>query len=217
LDSILIKSRFFEYVQDSLDQAINGNNSTIFTYGQTGSGKTYTMFGLDWTKKEKYEGFSISTIKNSNNQKEDVFYYNDIMINPFSEENEIIPKTINHVITEIENRNIDTNIYSIYISYIQIYNERIYDLLHETLEIERAHHIREDKYLGIIIDNINEIKVENIYECINLLRKGERNRVKRQTLKNDLSSRSHSIFQIIIIKEDMNLKGMFKKIKNKFM
>lgn len=35
----------FNYVQNSVDNVIQGFNCTIFAYGQTGSGKTYTMFG----------------------------------------------------------------------------------------------------------------------------------------------------------------------------
>ncbi len=35
----------FLQVQASIQDVLNGFNSTIFAYGQTGSGKSFTMFG----------------------------------------------------------------------------------------------------------------------------------------------------------------------------
>ena len=84
---------------------------------------------------------------------------------------------------------------------MQIYNEKIYDLLTERVNDDKNYSIREDKYLGIFVDGLSEHLVENIYECVSLLRKGERNRKKRQTIKNDVSSRSHTVFQVLIIEE----------------
>jgi len=43
------QKEIFNFVNDQLDDVLDGVNSTILTYGQTGSGKTYTMFGSDWT------------------------------------------------------------------------------------------------------------------------------------------------------------------------
>ncbi len=48
----------FKFVRNSVEDVLNGINSTIFTYGQTGSGKTYTMFGSDWTLNEESEVYS---------------------------------------------------------------------------------------------------------------------------------------------------------------
>ena len=42
------QGELFEFVKDSINDVLDGYNSTIFAYGQTGSGKTYTMFGPHW-------------------------------------------------------------------------------------------------------------------------------------------------------------------------
>ena len=98
----------------------NGVNCTIMAYGQTGSGKTYTIFGKEWT----------SDIVNSNSGSivKEKIYFN---INPESEYNGVIPRTIQSVFSYIERqkRIAIQDSYSVVCSYLQIYNERIYDLL----------------------------------------------------------------------------------------
>lgn len=42
------------------------------------------------------------------------------------------------------------------------------------------------------------MKVSTFEECINLMKKGERNRTVRQTSMNVKSSRSHTIFQFVV-------------------
>ncbi len=67
--------------------------------------------------------------------------------------------------------------------------------------------IREDSYSGIYINGLSEYICENIYDCYSLLNKGETNRKTRQTIMNDLSSRSHTIFQIIIESNQLSTTG----------
>ena len=47
---------------------------------------------------------------------------------------------------------------------------------------------------------------------MNILKRGEKYRKKRQTKKNQLSSRSHTIFQIIIESDKVKSKGKLKVI-----
>ncbi len=51
---------------------------------------------------------------------------------------------------------------------------------------------------GIYIEGLTEIEVESVEDCLELMNKGEKNRVVRETHMNVKSSRSHSIFQILI-------------------
>ena len=196
----------FEYMLEAVENVLKGTNSTIFTYGQTGTGKTFTMFGSDWTNADKFDSVSITKIKKEGQSKEEEeeYNYNDININPFSEENGIIPRAINHIFAEIEIRNIKKKMCTVYVTYMQIYNEKIYDLLSDKTSEDKNYAIREDKHLGIYVDGLSEHPVKNIYECITILRKGERTRKKRQTEKNDVSSRSHTVFQVLIIEESMD-------------
>jgi kinesin family protein 11 len=70
--------------------------------------------------------------------------------------------------------------------------------------------LREDKETGIYIEGVNELIVENVYDCMNLLKKGERLRKVSQTRKNEMSSRSHTIFMISICKDKIDSNGNLK-------
>ena len=100
-------------------------------------------------------------------------------------------------------------------SFLQIYNENIFDLLDEEQNIEKqvSLKIREDKLNGIYVEDLTEFLVENVYDCLNLMKRGERSRKRRQTQKNEFSSRSHVIFQIIVEYDKVNEKGILKVIK----
>jgi hypothetical protein len=96
----------FDYVKNDISQLFNGINCSLFTYGQTNSGKTFTMFGSEWTG-----GFKDGSV--------------DFTFNPFSQANGLVPRTITHIFSELQESKNST----VSCSYIQIYNEKIYDLL----------------------------------------------------------------------------------------
>lgn len=206
----------YKFVNFCTKEIIQGINCSLITYGQTGSGKTYTMFGKEWTNNDKTQ------IENTD---EFNFLNNHILIDPFDDSNGIIPRMINNILTEITDKNFD-----VFCSFIQIYNEKIYDLLDVSLMSEqkvqkdfrvagkndfttvnpinqRALPIREDKTRGIYIDGLTQNKVENLFDCINYLKIGENLRKKRQTNKNELSSRSHTIFMLDLFSRDQDENG----------
>lgn len=55
--------------------------------------------------------------------------------------------------------------------------------------------------------------VTNENDCLTLLKRGERNRIVRQTKMNISSSRSHTIFQFLLESETVDNKGMIKRSK----
>lgn len=80
------------------------------------------------------------------------------------------------------------------VSYIEIYNERINDLL-DTKKTDLK--VKEDYHGHIIIDCKEE--VANSPECIlRAMKKGDKNRRIGETNMNERSSRSHTIFRIFI-------------------
>ena len=91
------------------------------------------MFGSDWTKFDKLDGqpFSSGSPKNKKKDEKDLYY--DVTINPFSEENGIIPRSINHIFSELEIKNMDKPLFTVYVSFLQIYNEKILDLLYDVI------------------------------------------------------------------------------------
>jgi kinesin family protein 3/17 len=135
-----------------------------------------------------------------------------MIINPFSEENGIIPRSINYLFSELEIFNLKSKKYNVYINFLQIYSENIYDLLDEeqNLEKQTSLKIREDKINGIYVEDLSEFLVENVYDCLNLLKRGERTRRRRQSIKNDINSRSHTILQIIVEYDRVTEKGILK-------
>ena len=55
---------------------------------------------------------------------------NDFLLNPFSEDNGLIPRLINKLFIDLDVINKkDNKKYTVYCSYLQVYNEKIYDLL----------------------------------------------------------------------------------------
>ena len=216
----------FNFVKPCIDLIKQGINCTILAYGQTGSGKTYTMFGGEWAMNDK--SIDYDQRKNFNKDKYNFILNEELMIDPFSKTNGIIPNLIMSLFQTYAN---DTNII-ITCSYIQIYNERVYDLLvdeEETAEQkvnfdlrtgigksndrpikQKPLKIKYDKKNGVIIEGVNEIRTPNFYDIFELLRQGEINRKIRQTKRNEMSSRSHTIFIINIQNENLNVVSKIK-------
>jgi hypothetical protein len=93
-------------------------------------------------------------------------------------------------------------------SYLQIYNEIISDLL----KTDRTSlNIREDKKKGIFVEGLSEWAVRSPNEIYSLMQKGAMSRKTAWTNKNDVSSRSHAVF--IIIVEQMKTTESTKQIK----
>lgn len=72
---------------------------------------------------------------------------------------------------------------SVYCSFIQIYNEKLFDLLQDPKQ-KNPLNIREDKMQGIYVEGLAEYVVQNEYDCLTLLKRGERSRAVRQTKMN---------------------------------
>eukprot|EP01022_Parablepharisma_sp_SALTPOND_P019294 TRINITY_DN326_c0_g2_i1.p1 TRINITY_DN326_c0_g2~~TRINITY_DN326_c0_g2_i1.p1 ORF type:complete len:791 (+),score=81.13 TRINITY_DN326_c0_g2_i1:641-3013(+) len=80
-------------------------------------------------------------------------------------------------------------------SYLQIYNEVIFDLL----KADRANlQIREDKRKGVFVEGLSEWAVRSPSDIYSLMKKGEHSRATAATKLNDVSSRSHAVFIIVV-------------------
>ena len=219
----------FDFISPCIDQIKQGLNCTILAYGQTGSGKTYTMFGEEWAKSDK--NFDLEQRKNINKDDYNFILNEDLFIDPFSKTNGIIPNLIMSLFKTFDNYDSNDNNITITCSYIQIYNEKVYDLLAEEEETEEQKkdfvllsgkynnekpinqkplRIKYDKINGVIIEGVNEIRTPNFYDIFELLRQGEINRKIRQTKRNEMSSRSHTIFIINIQNEKLNTLSKIK-------
>ncbi|NWW55145.1 CENPE protein, partial [Pedionomus torquatus] len=107
----------------------------------------------------------------------------------------IIPKAIQHVfkvICEIPERE-----FLLRVSYMEIYNETITDLLCD-IRKKKPLGIREDVNRNTYVEDLIEEVVVAPEQVMEWIRKGEKNRHYGETKMNEHSSRSHTIFRMII-------------------
>ena len=124
----------------------------------------------------------------------------------------IIQRTIQDIFNFIETTSDENTKFIIRASFLQIYNENISDLLKSD---KKNLQIREDKKKGIYVDLLSEWAVRTPLDLYALLRRGSNNRCTSTTYMNDVSSRSHAVFQITVeqmSEDDLNLE---KKDNNK--
>ena len=109
----------------------------------------------------------------------------------------IIPRSISRLFNEISTK--PEYDFNIQISYLEIYNEIMFDLLPEDGKFlgERANiEFQEDNKGNVIVKGLTKHKVTNEEECFNLLFEGESNRTISEHKLNQGSSRSHCLFMI---------------------
>lgn len=104
----------------------------------------------------------------------------------------IMTQSISHLMEKID-ANKYVKDFSVKVSYLEIYNESIKDLL--TID-DKNLEIREDPIKGIVIAGITEIITVSVTEIMTVLKIGNKNRSKEATGVNDISSRSHAILQV---------------------
>eukprot|EP01105_Mastigella_eilhardi_P017245 TRINITY_DN3966_c0_g1_i1.p1 TRINITY_DN3966_c0_g1~~TRINITY_DN3966_c0_g1_i1.p1 ORF type:complete len:1352 (+),score=414.45 TRINITY_DN3966_c0_g1_i1:390-4058(+) len=80
-------------------------------------------------------------------------------------------------------------------SYLEIYLEKIRDLLDGKKDNLKVH---EDKTKGVYVDGQTEIYVSNMNEVMDVLKIGQSNRSIAETSMNQQSSRSHSVFLLVV-------------------
>ncbi|KFQ05529.1 Kinesin-like KIF20A, partial [Leptosomus discolor] len=93
---------------------------------------------------------------------------------------------------------------SVWISFCEIYNEYVYDLLHvlsaSKTQKRRVLRICEDQGGNSYIKDLKWINIQSTEEAFKILKIGNKNRSFACTRMNEQSSRSHSIFSIRLLK-----------------
>jgi hypothetical protein len=82
--------------------------------------------------------------------------------------------------------------YKIEFSYMEIYSEKVYDLLHTSTSLE----VRQHPVYGPYVEGLTQVLVENYQQLKQLIEKGNVQRTTASTLMNMKSSRSHAIATI---------------------
>ncbi|KAI4891029.1 hypothetical protein NFI96_013890, partial [Prochilodus magdalenae] len=83
------------------------------------------------------------------------------------------------------------------VSYMEIYNETVTDLLCESWK-RKPLEIREGNYKNVYVADLTEELVTSPEQALAWIRKGEKNRHYGKTKMNERSSRSHTIFRMIL-------------------
>ena len=99
-------------------------------------------------------------------------------------------------------------VYNIKITYIEVYNEILKDLLSDK---KTSIEIRTDPNKGVIIQGAECIKVNSETEAFKLINSGNKRRTEKQTERNKYSSRSHAVLQIYLeIQEQTNMTNNYQ-------
>ena len=107
----------------------------------------------------------------------------------------IIPRSMEDIFSFIQHQTNQNTTFMVRASYLQIYNEVISDLL----KVERTSlQIREDRKKGVFVEGLSEWAVRSPNEIYSLMQRGALSRATASTKMNDLSSRSHAVFLIIV-------------------
>lgn len=112
----------------------------------------------------------------------------------------ITPRLSSYLFEYIESNRSSNIEFVIKASIIEIYNEKIKDLVDLTkVNLQ----IREDKVKGIYIDSLSEHIVDSAPKVLELIKKGMSNRATNSTNMNAESSRSHCIVLLNIIQNNL--------------
>ncbi|VDM21676.1 unnamed protein product [Wuchereria bancrofti] len=174
---------YLDLVEPLVKNVLAGYNCTLFAYGQTSTGKTFTMEGEQISSAYEHAWNGDSSVG-------------------------IVPRALQHIFTELENQ--DAEEFSVRVSYVELYNEELYDLLGNA-ELGHARlRLFEDSVRkgSVIISGLEEVPVSDRLEVRELLKKGAE---KRRTAKRRDSllifSRSHTVFTITVVIRENTVSG----------
>ncbi|CAN9499362.1 unnamed protein product [Ophioblennius macclurei] len=246
----------FEHVAKPLvDDLVHGKNGLLFTYGVTGSGKTFTMTGspgqggllprsLNMIFKSigAYQAKRYVFKTDDKNGIEIQTEVDALLERQKREHNMPVPKTpssrqkldpeIADMIKPEEAYQADgvdeDSSYSIFVSYVEIYNNYIYDLLEETQEDAikpkwnggstpvrpntefippQSRILREDQNHNMYVAGCMEVEVKSAEEAFQVFWRGQKKRKVANTRLNRESSRSHSVFIIKLAQAPLDADG----------
>lgn len=145
------------------------SSQTILAYGHTSSGKTHTIFGQSSFAKF---GKPSPVLRSS-------------------ERDGVAQRLMDHLYSEP----VVKKLARVRLSFFQIYNEKIIDLLDMDNKADLA--VKLHPFEGVIIDGLSEYQVQSLDEALALMARGYSMRKVRDNSLNKHSSRSHTILQVV--------------------
>ncbi|KAJ3239412.1 Kinesin-like protein kif21b [Chytriomyces hyalinus] len=173
-------------VHPLIQKCLEGYNGCVFAYGQTASGKTHTMAGPG------------QRMYDSLNENATSLHADTGLISRVVHQLNSHVKQHRGKLDEASGNCID---FVIKVSYLEIYNETLIDLLvdkdkQESLKIRMEPGSTSGK--DLYVQNLSERYISNLQDYRRILEVGAINRTTGETNMNEASSRSHSILTITV-------------------
>ncbi|CAG8466351.1 21051_t:CDS:2 [Gigaspora margarita] len=186
---------------------VQGEKKQLFSYDY--------VFGPESTQEEVYtnaivrlvenflEGYNVTILaygQTSSGKTHTMGTADNSSISP--ETKGIIPRAMETLFSSMNSLQCKNQKFSIKVSFIEIYNEDLIDLLGEgDMESRSQVTIREDSKGNILWNGLQEIKVNGVEDVMSHLARGSMNRQVGATEMNSKSSRSHAIFSVIMAQQ----------------
>ncbi|XP_052323018.1 kinesin-like protein KIF23 [Oncorhynchus keta] len=247
---------FQDVAKPLVDDLIHSKNGLLFTYGVTGSGKTFTMTGspgqggllprsLDmiFNSVGPYQAKRF-VLKTDDKNGMEVQNQVDALLERQKRENQpsVVPKTPSRQRLDPEFADMinpeeacradgvdEDSSYSVFVSYIEIYNNYIYDLLEDApydpikpkwngggtpqrqpnqeFIPPQSKLLREDQNHNMYVAGCTEVEVKSTEEAFEVFWRGQKKRRIANTQLNRESSRSHSVFIIKLAQAPLDADG----------
>ncbi|MEQ2191126.1 Kinesin-like protein kif16b, partial [Xenoophorus captivus] len=169
---------------DVLKAAFEGYNACVFAYGQTSSGKSYTMMGVPDQR------FCFGSILRCTTKA-------NMVMQVSSRGSVRVCSVGSRALRDgMKLRSAQKSGQFTYQHYLEIYNERVRDLLRRKSTHTYNLRVREHPKDGPYVEDLSKHLVQNYSDVEELMEAGNINRTTASTGMNDVSSRSHAIFTI---------------------
>ncbi|XP_027137566.1 kinesin-like protein KIF23 isoform X4 [Larimichthys crocea] len=231
---------FEDVARPLVEDLVHCKNGLLFTYGVTGSGKTFTMTGspgeggllprsLDMLfnsigpfqakrfvfKPDDKNGMEIQNQVDALLERQKRDSQQSVPKTPSSRQ-KADPEFADMISSEeaCKSENVDEDCcYSVFVSYIEVYNNYIYDLL-EDAPIDpirpkppQSKILREDQNHNMYVAGCTEVEVKSTEEAFEVFWKGQKKRRIANTQLNRESSRSHSVFTVKLAQAPLDADG----------
>uniref|UniRef100_A0A667ZHS6 Kinesin-like protein n=1 Tax=Myripristis murdjan TaxID=586833 RepID=A0A667ZHS6_9TELE len=231
---------FEDIAKPLIEDLIHCKNGLLFTYGVTGSGKTFTMTGspgeggllprcLDMLfnsigpfqakrfviKTDDKNGVEIQNQVDALLERQKRDSQQSVPKTPSSRQ-KTDPEFADMISPEeaCKSENVDEDCcYSVFVSYIEIYNNYIYDLLEDAPfdpirpKPPQSKILREDQNHNMYVAGCTEVEVKSTEEAFEVFWKGQKKRRIANTQLNRESSRSHSVFIMKLAQAPLDADG----------
>merc|ERR1711971_1246593 len=162
-------------IEQLVQSALDGHRVCIFAYGQTGSGKTFTMEGPD--VENSFGGINDNVSKFRG----------------------MIPRSVEKIFAHSALLRAKGWHYESKASYLEIYNEQIYDLLSKNPQRQKKGlEVRQQRDGEVFVEGLSAHSVSSHRDVFPLLLSAAKNRSVGRTDCNARSSRSHSVFRLFL-------------------